>query len=38
MGSLGVQAAFDAAQGKDVEKNIDTGTAIVTKDNAADFQ
>ena len=38
MGSLGVQAAFDAAQGKDVEPNIDTGTEIVTKENAADFQ
>ena len=38
MGSLGVQAAFDAAQGKDVEPNIDTGTEIVTKDNAADFE
>lgn len=38
MGSLGVQAAFDAASGKDVEANIDTGTEMVTKDNAADFQ
>lgn len=38
MGSLGVQAAFDAASGKDVEPNIDTGTEMVTKDNAADFQ
>ncbi|MEO5921465.1 MAG: sugar ABC transporter substrate-binding protein, partial [Pseudolysinimonas sp.] len=38
MGSLGVQAAFDAALGNDVEPNIDTGTEIVTKDNAADFQ
>ena len=38
MGSLGVQAAFDAAQGKDVEPNIDTGTEIVTIDNVADFQ
>jgi len=38
MGSLGVQAAFDAARGKDVEPNIDTGTEIVTKDNVADFQ
>jgi simple sugar transport system substrate-binding protein len=38
MGSLGVQAAFDAASGKTVEANIDTGTEIVTKDNAADFQ
>jgi ABC-type sugar transport system substrate-binding protein len=38
MGSLGVQAAFDAAQGNDVEANIDTGTEMVTSDNAADFQ
>jgi len=38
MGSLGVQAAFDAASGKTVEADIDTGTEIVTKDNAADFQ
>jgi len=38
MGSLGVQAAFDAASGKTVDKLIDTGTEIVTKDNAADFQ
>lgn len=38
MGSLGVQAAFDAARGESVEKNIDTGTELVTKDNVADFQ
>jgi simple sugar transport system substrate-binding protein len=38
MGSLGVQAAFDAASGKTVEKLIDTGTEMVTKDNFADFQ
>jgi len=38
MGSLGVQAAFDAAKGKKVEKNIDTGTEMVTKDNASQFQ
>lgn len=38
MGSMGVQAAFDAAQGKDVPATIDTGTAIVTKDNVADFK
>jgi simple sugar transport system substrate-binding protein len=38
MGSLGVQAAFDAASGKKVEANIDTGTELVTKDNVADFQ
>jgi simple sugar transport system substrate-binding protein len=38
MGSLGAQAAFDAAMGKKVEAKIDTGTELVTKDNAADFQ
>ena len=38
MGSMGAQAAFDAAQGKDVPANIDTGTEMVTKDNVADFQ
>lgn len=38
MGSLGVQAAFDAVTGKTVSANIDTGTAMVTKENAADFQ
>ena len=38
MGSLGVQAAFDAASGNAVEASIDTGTEMVTKDNAADFQ
>lgn len=38
MGELGVQAAFDAANGEDLEPLIDTGTEMVTKDNAADFQ
>lgn len=38
MGSLGVQAAYDAARGKTVEKLIDTGTEMVTKDNVADFK
>ncbi len=38
MGSLGAQAAFDAAMGKSVDALIDTGTAMVTKDNVADFQ
>ena len=38
MGSLGVQAAFDAAKGNKVDANIDTGTEMVTKENAADFQ
>jgi simple sugar transport system substrate-binding protein len=37
MGSDGVQAAYDAITGGTVEANIDTGTAMVTKDNAADF-
>ena len=38
MGSMGVQAALDAVQGKDVPASIDTGTEMVTKDNVADFQ
>jgi ABC-type sugar transport system substrate-binding protein len=38
MGSLGVQAAFDAAKGKSVEKLIDTGTEMVTSENAAKFK
>jgi ABC-type sugar transport system substrate-binding protein len=37
MGSLGVQAAFDAAMRKTVDANIDTGTEMVTKDNASKF-
>ena len=37
MGEFGAQAALDAISGKTVEPNIDTGTEIVTKDNAADF-
>ena len=38
MGSEGAQAALDAiTAGKTVAPNIDTGTAMVTKDNAADF-
>ena len=31
------QARLDAVSGKTVEANIDTGTEMVTKDNAADF-
>ena len=38
MGSMGVQAAFDALNGKDVPATIDTGTEMVTEDNVADFQ
>lgn len=37
MGSLGAQAAYDAATGKTPEANIDTGTKIVTKENADQF-
>ena len=37
MGEFGAQAALDAITGKTVEPNIDTGTEIVTKDNAAEF-
>ncbi|MEP6480836.1 MAG: sugar ABC transporter substrate-binding protein [Rhodoglobus sp.] len=38
MGSLGAQAAFDAASGKKVDAKVDTGTELVTKDNVAKFQ
>jgi ABC-type sugar transport system substrate-binding protein len=37
MGEMGVQAALDAVNGDEVEPNIDTGTEMVTADNAADF-
>ena len=38
MGELGVDTVYKAVKGETVEPNVDTGTAIVTKDNAADFQ
>jgi ABC-type sugar transport system substrate-binding protein len=38
MGELGVKAAFDAASGVDIPDLIDTGTEMVTIENAADFQ
>lgn len=38
MGSMGMQAALDAVNGKTVSPKIDTGTEIVTKDNVAQFQ
>jgi simple sugar transport system substrate-binding protein len=38
MGSLGAQAAFDAASGKKVGAKVDTGTELVTKDNVSQFQ
>ena len=37
MGELGVQAALDAVRGEAVEPNIDTGTEMVTAENAAEF-
>jgi ABC-type sugar transport system substrate-binding protein len=37
MGSVGAQTALDAAQGKTVAANVDTGTEMVTKANAAQF-
>lgn len=37
MGSLGIATAVAAAQGNSVPANVDTGTAIVTKDNVAQF-
>ena len=37
MGELGAQAALDAVNGVAVEPNIDTGTEMVTAENAAEF-
>jgi len=37
MGEMGAQAALDAVNGEDVEPNIDTGTEMVTADNASEF-
>jgi simple sugar transport system substrate-binding protein len=37
MGEMGAQAALDAVNGEDVEPNIDTGTEMVTADNADEF-
>jgi simple sugar transport system substrate-binding protein len=38
MGELGVETVWKAINGESVEANVDTGTAVVTKDNVADFQ
>jgi ABC-type sugar transport system substrate-binding protein len=38
MGEFGVATVAKAVRGEAVEANVDTGTAIVTKDNAADFK
>ncbi len=35
---MGIEAAVEAAQRRDVEANIDTGTEMVTKDNVAKFK
>lgn len=37
MGSIGIQTALDAAAGRPVPATIDTGTEMVTKENAATF-
>lgn len=38
MGEAGVQAAIKASDGESVDKRIDTGSTMVTPDNAADFK
>lgn len=38
MGELGVDTVYKAVLGEAVEANVDTGTAIVTADNVADFK
>jgi len=37
MGSLGISTLYDAVKGKKVPKNVDTGTALVTKANAGQY-
>jgi ABC-type sugar transport system substrate-binding protein len=37
MGSLGIETAVKAARGESVEASIDTGTEMVTRDNADQF-
>jgi ABC-type sugar transport system substrate-binding protein len=37
IGALGIATLYKAVQGKTVPKNVDTGTALVTKANAAKF-
>lgn len=38
MGGFGIQALVDLKAGKTIEKVIDTGTVLVTKDNAAEYE
>jgi ribose transport system substrate-binding protein len=37
MGELGLETLYQAVLGNTVEPNVDTGTAVVTPDNVADF-
>jgi simple sugar transport system substrate-binding protein len=37
IGDLGIKTLWAAVQGKTVQKNVDTGTALVTKANASKF-
>ncbi len=37
IGLLGIDTLYKAVKGKKVAKNVDTGTALVTKANAAQF-
>jgi simple sugar transport system substrate-binding protein len=38
MGELGIDTVYQAVTGTTVQPNVDTGTAIVTTENVADFQ
>ena len=38
MGQLGAEIAWKAVKGETVEPNVDTGTAVVTSENAAEFK
>ena len=38
MGELGVETAWKAVKGETVKRNVDTGTAVVTSENAAEFK
>ena len=37
MGELGLDTLLKAVNGEDVPPTVDTGTEIVTKENASDF-
>ena len=38
MGAYGVKYALELANGGSIDPNIDTGTQLVTKENANDFK